>query len=147
MLFFTTDWSTTKDDGQNDLKYEGEYISEKINFFKSWLANFENVLFSFVFESTEIIKYELHGFGTLTSSEEIYKGYWENGDKHGKGTLTYLTGKESGIKEVGEWKDGELIKAITYNKDGSVLRECESECVDLNFLHFMKKYSESPSNK
>ena len=53
----------------------------------------------------EYFEGQMHGWGTLTHSNEIYTGEFRHGAKHGKGEYNYSPTKT--IK--GKWQDGRLL--------------------------------------
>ena len=129
-------WSVVDEEANYDLRYEGEYSSKEINFFDRWVTYYFDIL---GLEVAEVYEYGLHGFGTLTSQKEIYIGNWEDGMRHGEGTLTMLKDERAGIKVVGVWKDGKQNNTITYDKDGNILCSCDRKpltaaTMELEFL-------------
>lgn len=50
-----------------------------------------------------------HGYGEFTWPDgKMYKGYWENGKQHGRGTYR----GSSAIEREGEWHEGRKIKWV-----------------------------------
>ena len=48
----------------------------------------------------------------------VYKGLWDKGKKHGKGTLIDREGKET----VGDWNKGKRIIMMKTKSDGDILK-------------------------
>ena len=124
-----TKWSTIKD--THNVKYEGEFSSEKYVVPFHWLERYLNK-----FGPDSRFLHTPHGIGTAIFHEQKYEGEWKNGEKYGKGTLTYLHEEYIGIKQIGEWMYDNPLATITYNKDGSILGECIRSKLDLELDEF-----------
>lgn len=58
-----------------------------------------------------------HGEGVMIyKNEDIYSGQWKQGQKDGQGTYVF---KETGMKYVGNFKNGQLIKGRWLYPNGS----------------------------
>lgn len=52
----------------------------------------------------------------IYKNEDIYSGHWKNGQKEGQGTYVF---KETGMKYVGTFKNGQLIKGRWVYPNGT----------------------------
>ena len=140
-------WSTeeSKKDNHN-VKYEGEFSSKKADTPFLSLNRYLNKI-----GPGSIFIHTPHGIGTSISKsyfkEEKYDGNWKYGRKHGKGSITYLTKKYIGIKQIGEWINDSPYRTTTYNKDGSILGECIRSKLALELDEFRsEKYIDNNSD-
>jgi radial spoke head protein 1 len=88
----------------NGDKYEGEYRENEKHGIGKMTYN-EKGTYHGYFESGA-----RHGEGVfMYPNSDVYSGWWRNGTKHGKGTYVF---KESKMKFIGEWSDGNIISGV-----------------------------------
>jgi len=52
----------------------------------------------------------------IYQNKDVYSGKWKNGEKDGKGTYVFF---ETGMKYVGEFKNGQMVTGKWLYPDGS----------------------------
>jgi len=90
-------------------------------------------------------KRTFHGEGTLYYDEhgihKTYKGEWENGKKHGKGTLTYA----NGATYEGDWVNGKKHGQGTLKKNSKVIYDGQWKDNEPDYI--FPKYHDTPYKK
>uniref|UniRef100_A0A6C0D8P8 Uncharacterized protein n=1 Tax=viral metagenome TaxID=1070528 RepID=A0A6C0D8P8_9ZZZZ len=90
-------------------------------------------------------KTTFHGEGTLEyfkyGIHKTYKGEWENGKKHGKGTLTYA----NGATYEGDWVDGSKEGKGTLKKNSKVIYKGNWKNNEPDYI--FPKYHDTPYKK
>lgn len=94
----------------NGDKYEGDFFENKKHGIGKMVYN-ENGQYHGYFENGT-----RHGEGVfIYPNGDVYSGWWKNGKKHGKGTYVF---KESKMKFIGEWGDGNILNGTWQYHNG-----------------------------
>ena len=114
------EWKNGKEWNTKHTKKDGTLIGKFEN--GEWLVSWGVMYLGYRNGEVGFFPEKWEGVESKEGNQDIwkYEGELENGLPNGQGKIEYGEGL-SGIKYVGEWKDGEIWNGTTYFSDGEIL--------------------------